>query len=77
VFSIEVGEQVTATDVIVDDVVTWTLADPDLVVSWVDVATIVAVLVGVKTPVLLIDPVLTAGVDPRPAGFSDQVTAEL
>jgi len=42
-----------------------------LVVSWVDVAVIVAVpaVVGVKTPVLLIVPMLV--------GLTDQVTAEL
>jgi hypothetical protein len=55
----------------VPSIVTTTCALPDLVVSWVDVAVIVAVpaVVGVKTPVLLIVPMLV--------GLTDQVTAEL
>jgi len=48
--------------------VTVTAVEPDLVVSWVDVAEIVAVPVvaGVKTPVLLTAPMLE--------GLTDQVT---
>ena len=64
----ELGEQVTETDVIEGDTVTVTGADPDLVESCVEVAVMVAVpaAVGVKTPDELMVP---------PA--ADQVTAEL
>ena len=63
------GEQFTPTDVIVDDAaVTATFDDPDFVVSWVDVAVIVAVpaQLGVNTPAFVTVP---------PAAV--QVTAEL
>ena len=68
VIGIEVGEQATETDVIVGGGVTVTVALPDLVESWVDVAVIVAVpvLAGVKTPELL-----TA---PMPEGLAAHVT---
>ncbi|HEV2487589.1 MAG TPA: hypothetical protein VGT08_18860 [Terracidiphilus sp.] len=67
----EVGEQDTDTDVIVDPAVTVTVAEPNLVVSCVDVAVIVAVPVatGVKTPALLTVPIFV--------GLTDHVTAEL
>jgi hypothetical protein len=64
----ELGEQVTETDVIEGDTVTVTGADPDLVESCVEVTVMVAVpvAVGVKTPdELMVPPV------------ADQVTAEL
>jgi len=38
----DVGEQATATDVIVTGTITVTVADPDFVVSWVEVALIVS-----------------------------------
>jgi hypothetical protein len=68
---IEAGEQVTETDVIVDAAVTFTFAEPDLVVSWVEIAVIVAVPEpeGEKTPELLIPPMLD--------GLTVQVTVEL
>jgi hypothetical protein len=64
----ELGEQVTETDVIEEDAVTATVADPDLVASCVDVAVMVAVpaAVGVKTPALFTVPALD--------GLTDQVT---
>jgi uncharacterized membrane protein len=67
----EVGEQVTVTDEMVDAAVTVTVAAPDLVASCADVAVIVAVPapVGVKTPALLMLPMLD--------GLTDQVTALL
>lgn len=57
---IDVGKQATATPVIVDGVVTVTVAWPDLVVSCVDVAVTVAVPAadGVNTPVLLTLPMV-------------------
>jgi hypothetical protein len=68
---IDVGEQVKDTEVIVTDTVTATVDEPDLVVSCVDVAVIVAVPApdGVRTPELLTVPI--------PVGLTDQVTAEL
>lgn len=71
VLRIEAGEQVTETEVIVDGVVTVTVALPDLVESCVDVAVIVAVPVpaGVKTPALLTVPMV--------GGLIDHVTDEL
>lgn len=53
-----VGEQVTATEVIVGGTLTATLAEPDLVESSVEVAVTVAfpVAEGVKTPADVIDP---------------------
>ena len=48
----EDGEHKTATEVIVGGVVTVTVADPDLEVSWVDVAVMIAVPAeeGLNTP---------------------------
>jgi hypothetical protein len=65
------GEQTTATPVMVGGTVTVTVAEPDLVVSCVDVAVMAAVpaALGVKTPELLVDPML--------AGLTDHVTEEL
>jgi hypothetical protein len=67
----DVGEQTTETDVIVGGTVTVTVAEPNLVVSCVDVAVIVAVPApaGVKPPELLTAPILV--------GLTDHVTAEL
>jgi hypothetical protein len=67
----DAGEQPTEIEVIVEGVVTVTVALPDLVESCVDVAVIVAVPVpaGVKTPALLTVPKLV--------GLIDHVTAEL
>jgi hypothetical protein len=67
----EAGEQSTETEVIVDGVVTVTVAEPDLVESCVDVVVMVAVPVpeGVKTPALLTVPMLV--------GLTDHVTDEL
>ena len=67
----EAGEQATETEVIVDCVVTVTVALPDFVESCVDVAVMVAVPVpaGVKTPALLTVPML--------GGLTDHVTDEL
>jgi hypothetical protein len=68
----DAGEQATATEVIVEVAVTVTVAEPDLVVSWVEVAVMVAAApapLGVKTPALLTVPVLV--------GLTDHVTAEL
>jgi hypothetical protein len=64
----ETGEQLTDTEVIVDGTVTATAADPDLVVSCVEVAVIVALPApaGVKTPELLTVPMLV--------GLTDHVT---
>jgi hypothetical protein len=71
VVRMEVGEQPTVTDVIVGRTVTVTVALPDLVVSCVEVAVIVAVPApaGVKTPAVLTVPMLV--------GLTDQVTEEL
>ena len=68
---IDAGEQSTVIEVIVDGVVTATVALPDLVESCVDVAVMVAVPVpaGVKTPALLTVPMLV--------GLTDHVTDEL
>ena len=68
VVRIDVGEQVTVTDVMVGGMTTITGAEPDLVGSSVDVAVIVAfpAPVGVKTPA-------SDAVPP----VADQVTAEL
>ena len=57
VVRIDVGEHLTATDVIVPIP---TLAEPDFVVSWVEVAVILAVPVddGVKTPEEVIVPLV-------------------
>jgi hypothetical protein len=67
----EAGEQTTDTEVIVGGEVTVTVALPDLVVSCVEVAVIVAVPApaGVKTPALLTAPMLE--------GLTDHVTVEL
>lgn len=56
---------------IVGGAVTITVVEPDLVASWVEVAVMVAVpaLLGVKTPVLLIVPMLVE--------LTDHETAEL
>jgi hypothetical protein len=66
----EDGVAVTVGVVLVG-VVTVTVALPDFVESWVDVAVMVAVpaLVAVKTPTLLTLPMVD--------GLTDQVTAEL
>jgi hypothetical protein len=71
VVRIDAGEQSTVIEVIVDGVVTATVALPDLVESCVDVAVMVAVPVpaGVKTPALLTVPMLV--------GLTDHVTDEL
>ena len=67
----DAGEQFTVIEVIVDGVVTATVALPDLVESCVDVAVMVAVPVpaGVRTPALLTVPMLV--------GLTDHVTDEL
>jgi len=70
----DAGEQLTATEVTVGPA-TVTVAEPDLVASWVDVAVMVAFVtvfsvdVGVKMPALLTVPAL--------AGFTVQPTVEL
>ena len=71
VVRMDAGEQATETEVIADDAVTVTVATPDLVASCVDVAVIVAVPMpaGVKTPALLMVPMLV--------GLTNQVTDEL
>ena len=71
VVRMDVGEQATETEVIVDGAVTVTVALPDLVESCVDVAVIVAfpVPAGVRTPALLTVPMLV--------GLTDHVTDEL
>jgi hypothetical protein len=71
VVRIEPGEQDTATVVMAGDTVTVTVAEPDLVGSWVEVAVRVAVPeeAGVKTPELLTLPI--------PEGLTDQLTALL
>jgi hypothetical protein len=71
VVRIDAGEQSTETEVIVDGAVTVTVALPDLVVSCVDVAVMVAVPTpaGVRTPALLTVPMLV--------GLTDHVTDEL
>jgi hypothetical protein len=63
--------QVHAPEPAIGALVTVTAVEPDLVASCVDVAVIVAlpVVVGVKTPVLLTEPMLE--------GLRDQVTALL
>ena len=68
---IDAGEQSTVIEVIVDGVVTATVALPDLVESCVDVAVMVAVPTpaGVRTPALLTVPMLV--------GLTDHVTDEL
>jgi hypothetical protein len=68
---IDAGEQTTETEVIVDAIATVMVADPDLVVSCVEVAVIVAVPapLGVKMPALPMDPILV--------GLTDHATAEL
>ena len=68
---IDAGEQSTVIEVIVDGVVTATVALPDLVESCVDVAVMVAVPepAGVKTPALLTVPMLV--------GLTDHETDEL
>ena len=67
----DVGEQETATDVIEGGTLADTWAVPDLVVSSVDVAVMVAVpaVAGVKTPAEL--------TLPMPDGLTDQLTDEL
>jgi len=67
----DAGTQDRLTEVIVMGMVIATAALPVLVPSWTDVAVIVAVpaFTGVKTPVLLIAPMLD--------GLTDQVTALL
>lgn len=67
----EAGEQVTFTAVILEDAVTVTLAEPDLVVSSVDVAVIVAV--PAETPVTLPEELIVA----TPELEDAQVTVEL
>lgn len=71
VVAIDVGEQVTETDVIVEGTVTVTVAAPDLVESCVEVAVTVTVPapLGVNTPELPIVPIL--------GGLTDHVTALL
>jgi hypothetical protein len=71
VVRIDAGLQATETEVIVGGTVTVTVAEPDLVVSCVEVAVMVAVPApdGVKTPVLLTEPMFV--------GLTDHVTAEL
>jgi hypothetical protein len=71
VVRMDVGEQATETEVIVDGAVTVTVALPDLVESCVDVAVIVAVpvLEAVNTPALLTVPMVV--------GLTDHVTDEL
>ncbi len=65
------GEQATDTDVMVMGTDTVTVADPDLVESSEEVAVMLAVPApaGVKTPALLMAPMLE--------GLTDQVTPEL
>jgi hypothetical protein len=67
----DAGEQTTETEVIVDGADIVTVALPDLDESCVDVAVMVAVPVpdGVRTPALLIVPMLV--------GLTDHVTDEL
>ena len=69
--SMDAGTQTTVTEVIVTGTVAFTVADPDLVESCVDVAVMVAVPApaGVKTPAGLTAPMLV--------GLTDHVTAEL
>jgi hypothetical protein len=71
VVRIDPGAQTTETEVMVGEEATVTVAEPDLVVSWVEVALIVAVPaeLGVKTPELLTDPIVD--------GLTDQVTVLL
>jgi hypothetical protein len=67
----DVGKQLTETDVMVGGTVTVTVVLPDFVVSCADVALIVAVpaSAGSNTPALLTAPMLV--------GLTDQVTALL
>jgi hypothetical protein len=71
VVSMDGGEQATLTEVVVTGTFTVTVAEPDLVTSWVEVAVMVAVPAdtGVKTPALLTLPI--------PEGLTDQLTALL
>lgn len=71
VVRIDAGVQLTETDVMLTGTVTVTLADPDLLASWIEVPVIVAVpdVAGVKTPALLMEPALD--------GDTDHETAEL
>ena len=71
VVRMDAGEQITETEVIAGGDVTVTVALPDLVESWVDVAVMVAVPVAaaVKTPALLTVPMVV--------GLTDHVTDEL
>ena len=64
VVRIELGEQLTETDVIEGDALTVTVADPDLLESCVEVAVMVAgpAAAGVKTPDELIGPPVAAQV---------------
>jgi hypothetical protein len=80
VVRMELGEQITETDVIEADVLAVTVADPDLVASCVDVAVMVVVpaVVGVKTPdELIVPPValqVTAELNaPAPCTVAEQV----
>jgi len=67
----EAGEQETVTDVIDGGTLAVTMAEPDLVVSSVEVAVMVAVPAdeGVNTPAELMLPM--------PDGLTDQLTDEL
>jgi len=67
----DAGKQATVTEVTAGGTVTETVAEPDLVESWAEVAVIFAVpaAAGVKTPALLTAPML--------AGLTDHATAEL
>ncbi len=71
VVRIDPGEQAAVTEVTVLGTATVTVAEPDLVVSWVEVAVRVAVPedVGVKTP--------DAETEPMFDGDTAHVTAEL
>lgn len=76
---IDDGEQETETDVMVETVVTVTVAHPDSAWFCVDVATTstVSACAGVNTPALLTVPMFAGGIKPVAADLSDQVTAEL
>jgi hypothetical protein len=56
----DAGKQATVTEVTAGGTVTETVAEPDLVESWAEVAVIFAVpaAAGVKTPALLTAPML-------------------
>jgi hypothetical protein len=71
VVRMDAGAQATETEVTVTGMATATVAEPDLVLSWVDVAVIVTVPepAGVKTPVVLTVPMF--------AGLTDHATEEL